>query len=350
MAWIIEQLNITGNAFLECAVPVLIASAVLIGLALALEFTLRKAVRPSVRYWLVTCTLTFILLSPLFSLYPPSNCLRTSSAAYADPTTHTGVVEAHEAAIDGPMAAERIFASQSTAAESPGYTREPLARSTTGQSHTVKTGTGVGDGVPLAQSDRAGGTRPQTRHTLTLPGAVLVAWLAGVAALGLAMVLRTCAARRWVTGSGRANPLMVDILSYCRERLEVPGPVQLRLAPAGTPPALCGLLQPTIVVPRDLAPTLGSGHLRTLILHQLAHVKRGDLWVNLVQNIATVLYFYNPFLWIANRTISRLRDQAADETVLDSVSGEHRWYRRRLADVADLTGGPATRLGLAGLA
>jgi hypothetical protein len=350
MAWVTEQLNTMGNAFLEYAIPIQIESAVLVGFALVLEFALRKAVRPSVRYWLVTCTLTFVLLSPLFSLYPPSHCLPTSSAAYADPTTHTGAVPAQDAAVDGPRAAEGIVRPQSTASGNPAYTRGPLTRPTTGQSQTIAAGTGEGDRVPKTQSNRVWGTRPPTRQELTLPGLMLAAWLAGVAALSLAIVWRTLAARRLVAESCRANSLMVDILSYCRKRMAVHGPVRLRIAQVGTPPTLCGLWRPTIVVPSDLAPTLGSGHLRTLLLRQLAHVKRYDLWVNLVQNVATVLHFYNPFFWIANRVIHRLRDQAADERVLDSVSGEHRWYTRRLADVADLTGRPAARLGLAGVA
>jgi beta-lactamase regulating signal transducer with metallopeptidase domain len=344
MAWIMEQLNMMGNAFLDYAVPIQIESAVLVGLALVLEFALRKAVRPSVRYWLVTCILTFIFLSPLFSLCPPSNCLPTGSAAYADPTTHTG------APLKGPLAAKGISQSPSTASAGPGYTRASPSRPTTGQSQTIAVGTGEGDRVPKTQAYGVLGTHPQPRWGLTWPGAVLVAWLAGVAALGVVMIQRAFAARRRVAGSCRAHPRMTDILFYCRERLAVDSPVRLKVAPAGTPPVLCGLWRPTILVPSNLAPTLGSGHLRAILLHQLAHVKRYDLWVNTVQNIATVLYFYNPFVWIANRMIRRLRDQAADQTVVDSVSGEHRWYGQRLADVADLTHRPAARLGLIGLA
>jgi beta-lactamase regulating signal transducer with metallopeptidase domain len=239
---------------------------------------------------------------------------------------------------------------QSTASGNPGYTRAPLSRPTTGQSQTTAAGLGEGDWVPKTHLYGVLGTHPQARHGLTWPGATLVAWLAGVAALTVAMIQRAFAAHRCIAESCRANALMMDILSYCRKRMSVYSPVQLKVAPAGTLPALCGIWRPTILVPNDLAPTLGSGHLRTLLLHQLAHVKRYDLWVNLVQNIATVLYFYNPFLWIANRMIRRLRDQAADQTVLDFVSGEHRWYSRRLADVADLTHQSAARLGLIGLA
>jgi beta-lactamase regulating signal transducer with metallopeptidase domain len=336
MAWITitEHLNAMGKTFLDYTVAIQIESAVLVGFALVVEFALRKAVRPSVRYWLVTCLLTSILLSPLYSLCPPSNCLPTGSAAYADPTTHTRVLP------EDSMAAEGISQSPSTAAANPGYTRAPLCRPTTGQSQTTVAGMEGGDRVPGTRLYGVLGARPQSRSGLTWPGAILVAWLVGVVAAAAVLIRRGLAAHRCVAGSYRATPLMTELLSYCRQRMAVASPVRLKVAPVGTPPVLCSLWRPTILVPSDLAPTLGSGHLRTLLLHQLAHVKRYDMWVNMVQNIVTIPYFYNPFVWIANRVIRRLRDQAADETVLDSVSGEHRWYRRRLADVADLTNRP----------
>jgi hypothetical protein len=146
-----------------------------------LEFVLRKTVRPSARYWLVTCVLTFIFLSPLFSLCPPLNCLPTGSAAYADPTTHTGTP------LKGPLAAEGISQSPSTASADPGYTRAPLSRPTTGQSQTTAVGIGEGDRVPGTLLYGVLGTHPQSRHGLTWPGAILVAWLTGVAALTAAL-------------------------------------------------------------------------------------------------------------------------------------------------------------------
>lgn len=64
-----------------------------------------------------------------------------------------------------------------------------------------------------------------------------------------------------------------------------------------------------------------------------------------------MFYFYNPFLWVANAAIRRLRDEAADEAVLDTVGDKDRSYTRRLADVARLVvKRPALRLGLIGVA
>ena len=92
-----------------------------------------------------------------------------------------------------------------------------------------------------------------------------------------------------------------------------------------------------IVVPRNLAPTLGSRHLRDVLFHELAHVKRYDLWVNLAQNVLQVLYFYNPLLLVINAVIRRLREEAADEAVLETIGDPDRQYTKRLTDVETLT-------------
>jgi beta-lactamase regulating signal transducer with metallopeptidase domain len=112
----------------------------------------------------------------------------------------------------------------------------------------------------------------------------------------------------------------------------------------GTAPVVCGLWRPVIVVPRNLALTLGSRHLRDVLYHELAHVKRRDLWVNLIQNCVRVLYFYNPLLLVLGAALQRLRDEAADETVRETIGGADSSYTQRLVDVAILTGkqpGPA---------
>ena len=95
---------------------------------------------------------------------------------------------------------------------------------------------------------------------------------------------------------------MNDILVYCRNRMGIRGPIRLRIGEEGTAPVVCGLINPVIVVPAQPVPTLRlRRHLRDVLFHELAHVKRHDLWVNLAQNVLQVLYFYNPLLLVINR-------------------------------------------------
>jgi bla regulator protein BlaR1 len=292
MNGMIEQLNTMGRAFVDFSALMVFESAALIGLVLLAEHVLRRHVRATLRYWLVTLVLAYLLLTPFLPVCPPSNFMPAGSAAYADPTTH--------------LAAE--------------HARAPLSQPTTGQSQTTTVGTG------------------EPPHRLSWQGVVLLLWIAGVVVMSAMVVRRASAACKRVGNSPTANLLMNDILLYCRKRMRVKGPIQLRVCDEGTRPAVCGLFAPIILVPRNLAPTLGSRHLRAVLFHQLAHVKRRDLWVNMVQNVVQVLYFYNPFLWLANAVIRRLREEAADEAVLETVGEEDGIYSQRLADVAGLTG------------
>jgi beta-lactamase regulating signal transducer with metallopeptidase domain len=167
-------------------------------------------------------------------------------------------------------------------------------------------------------------------------------WLTGATITGGVLIRRAWTACKCVDKTLAANHLMNDILVYCRNRMGVRPPVRLRIGAEGTAPVVCGLVSPVIVVPRNLAPTLGSRHLRDVLFHELAHVKRHDLWVNLAQNVLQVLYFYNPLLLVINAVIRRLREEAADETVLDTIGDADHSYTQRLAEVATLAVKPPT--------
>lgn len=290
MEWMLQQLNMIGGAFVEFASSMLIESAVLIGLVLLVEYGFRHKVRAGLRYWLVAAVLAYLLLTPFLPPWPPSNFLPSGNAAYADPTTH--------------LAAE--------------HPRAPLSRPTTGQSQTTSAGIG------------------EPPHLLTWQGGVFLLWLAGVAVMSGVMIRRTTQVCRQIDEAPDANFLMTDILQYCRKRMGIKSKVTLRTSEAGTRPVVCGLVRPVIVVPRNLVPALGSRHLRDVLFHELAHIRRRDLWVNLIQNIVHVLYFFNPFLWVAGAVLRRLRDEAADETVRDVIGTQDPSYAQRLADVARL--------------
>jgi beta-lactamase regulating signal transducer with metallopeptidase domain len=317
MEWIITQVNAMGEAFVGLALPMLVSSTILTGLVLLVEFVLRARVRAGLRYWLVTCVLAYLVLTPLLSLNPPSTHWPSGTAAYASP-----------------LPAPARHPVTSTGDTAPAETgTAPLSQPATGNAQT--TGVGVGE-QPC---------------TLTWQGAAFLFWLTGATLMGVVLIRRGLAACQRVDKTRSANHLMNDILIYCRNRMGIREPIRLRIGEEGTAPSVCGLVSPVIVVPRNLAPTLGSRHLRDVLFHELAHVKRHDLWVNLVQNILQVLYFYNPVLLVLNAVIRRLREEAADEAVLDTTGDPDHAYAQRLADVATLaTRPPAPNLNLIAVA
>jgi len=186
---------------------------------------------------------------------------------------------------------------------------------------------------------------------ITWQGVIFLLWLIVVVVMGLLLLERAIFASRLVKQAKEANGLMNDILQYCCKCMGARcGKVRLKISANGTNPTVCGLFRPVILVPYNLTPTLGSRHLREVLLHELAHIKRSDLWVNLAQTILQIIYFYNPFVWLANSMMRRVREQAVDEKVLEAMGEKARWYRQRLVDVARVAfKPPALGLGFMGL-
>jgi len=342
MEWILIQLNMMGKAFVGLTVPMLLTSTVLIGLVLLVEVVLRGRVRAGLRYWLVTCILAYMVLIPVLSFNPPSTHWPNGGGSLIAIFRVWGPQTAY--AEGSPGASTRIGEPDPTSLTPSRHTHAPLSQPTTGQSG-LSPATDRGP-EPIQTTSGGAGERPRTllpgatqrlRGPISWQGALFVLWLIGVAIVGGVLIRRARGACKRLESVPAANNLMNDILLYCRKRMGVHGPVRLKVGPAGTRPAVCGLLRPTIVVPRNLAPTLGSRHLRDVLFHQLAHIKRHDLWVNLAQNVLQVLYFYNPLILVVNAAIRRLREEAANEMVLATIGDPDHLYTQRLTEVETIT-------------
>ena len=89
------------------------------------------------------------------------------------------------------------------------------------------------------------------------------------------------------------------------------------LVPSRIPPMLWpGRAGPTLLLPERLLPGLGEDELDTLIAHELAHVRRRDHWVRLVEIAATTLFWWYPVAWWARRALRRAEERCCDEWVL----------------------------------
>jgi len=115
-------------------------------------------------------------------------------------------------------------------------------------------------------------------------------------------------------------------------------------------PAVCGFGRPDILIPRNLAESLSVTQLRAVFLHELAHVKRGDVWVNHAQTLVQIFYWWHPLLWLANSHIRRVREHAVDETVRVQMGAGGESYPSTLIEVAKLNlRRPLPALGLIGI-
>jgi beta-lactamase regulating signal transducer with metallopeptidase domain len=148
---------------------------------------------------------------------------------------------------------------------------------------------------------------------------IVAAWLVGVAILGLrvaAGLLGIC----WLMGRGAPAPAAWQdrVTELCRllglrtaPHLVVTTEVYEALA--------AGFFRPFIVVPSAWLLELPTDVLEAVLAHELAHIRRWDLWVNLAQRIIESLLFYHPAVWWLSRTIRTEREMCCDELAVSAT-------------------------------
>ena len=87
-----------------------------------------------------------------------------------------------------------------------------------------------------------------------------------------------------------------------------------------------------------------------VLCHELVHLRRGDLWINNLQTMLKIVFWWHPLLWIANARIRQVREQAVDETVAWALEDDGVSYSETLVTVAKFnTSRTAGTMGLIGI-
>src|SRR5580658_4229232 len=132
------------------------------------------------------------------------------------------------------------------------------------------------------------------------------------------------------------NSTPVEIGEEMQSIVARPGsrPVEVRLSDAVDAPSVIGFFRPAVVVPRSLWNQLTTDELQQIILHEMAHLDRGDDWTNLLQKLLRALSPLNPALFWAERNLCLERERACDDAVLDAA-GNARAYATCLTNLAE---------------
>ena len=103
--------------------------------------------------------------------------------------------------------------------------------------------------------------------------------------------------------------------------LQIQKPVLLLESGIVKLPAVIGFLKPVVLVPVALLSNLSLQHAEAILLHELAHVRRRDYLINLLQNVTEKIFFFNPaLLWLSSR-MREERENCCDEMAI-SITGD----------------------------
>jgi len=158
------------------------------------------------------------------------------------------------------------------------------------------------------------------------------AWLLGVALCSLRLFggwLVTARLR-----SAQARPVPAEWqpkLEHLMARVGVTLPVRLLASALVEIPAVIGWLRPVILVPVGALAGLPAGHVEALLAHELAHIRRHDYLVNLLQSAAEALLFYHPAVWWVSRQIRMEREHCCDDLAIAATGGDVLAYAHALA-------------------
>lgn len=88
-------------------------------------------------------------------------------------------------------------------------------------------------------------------------------------------------------------------------------------------PAVCGWMYPALILPKD-SPILDPSRLRTVLLHELRHIRAADTLLTWLLRVLCMAFWFNPLLWYASRKWHEERELSCDEWVLRRIGLDHR--------------------------
>jgi beta-lactamase regulating signal transducer with metallopeptidase domain len=142
-------------------------------------------------------------------------------------------------------------------------------------------------------------------------------WLTGVAAFSLRLAGGWLIARRVASQAVRPAAAEIQRLAVAvGERLGVRRAVTVLESSLVAVPVMVGWLKPVIVLPAAALAGLTPDQLESLLAHELAHVRRHDFLVNLLQAVVEALLFYHPAVWWVSRRVRMERERCCDDVTV----------------------------------
>jgi len=112
------------------------------------------------------------------------------------------------------------------------------------------------------------------------------------------------------------------VLEDCCERLKTQGKPTLLESVEVSGPALHGLFRPRLLLPKGFSTRFSTKELGFVFLHELAHLRRRDLWVNWVVAVLQVLHWFNLLVWFGFSRWRADRELACDAMALEAAGQE----------------------------
>jgi beta-lactamase regulating signal transducer with metallopeptidase domain len=176
-------------------------------------------------------------------------------------------------------------------------------------------------------------------------------WLAGVMLLAGKLLVTS---RRLGAGIRRQRPVtdptMLNLLEDCKQEVGVHTPLTLIETSAVGSPSLHGFVRPRLLLPAGFAQDFSPAELRYVFLHELGHVRRGDIPLNWLTTGLLIMHWFNPLVWFAFSRMQADRELACDALVLAHTrDAENQSYGQTIIKLLETFCHPARSPGMVGI-
>jgi beta-lactamase regulating signal transducer with metallopeptidase domain len=169
--------------------------------------------------------------------------------------------------------------------------------------------------------------------------AVVALWGAGVVLLSIRYLGGFFTVRRLDRSARPASPDASERLDGLMRRMRITRPVRLLESTLVEVPTVVGWLRPAILLPVAALAGLSAEQLEALLAHELAHIRRQDYLVGLLQSAVETVLFYQPAVWWVSHRMRVERELCCDDEAV-AACGNPVQYARALTDLAALRSAP----------
>ena len=126
-----------------------------------------------------------------------------------------------------------------------------------------------------------------------------------------------------------------DRFARLQNCLKVSRTVRLACSSLVRVPCVVEWIKPIVLIPLSMLSSLAPREIEMILVHELAHIRRHDLLVNILQTAMESLYFFNPAVWWISRQIRIERENVCDDVAVEII-GDKLGYARALTNLEEL--------------
>ncbi len=118
------------------------------------------------------------------------------------------------------------------------------------------------------------------------------------------------------------GPRYEQYLMLC-QTLKLRRPPRLLESREAVSPMALGLWRPSVLIPAGVLEALPPGDARTVLAHELAHLRRGDVWLNWLRLAVVGFWWFHPVAWLLSRMLRQVNEDCCDDLLLvDGVTNQ----------------------------